>query len=238
MLSLSLMPVLGMHIMEGFLPPAWAGFWSLFALPFLFLGARKVASLYRDQPHLRLLLAMMGAMVFVLSALKLPSVTGSCSHPTGVALGAILFGPLPMVILGTLSLLFQAFLLAHGGITTLGANAFSMAIVGSFVAYGTFHAVRRMGFAPVTAVFCAAALSDWLTYVTTSLQLALAFPAASGGVLASATKFLTVFAVTQVPIALGEACLAALVFNLLSKHNPADLRDLGLETVRAEGMKA
>ncbi len=62
--------------------------------------------------------------MFVLSALKIPSVTGSCSHPTGVGLGAIMFGPSVMFVLGTIVLIFQALLLAHGGITTLGANAF------------------------------------------------------------------------------------------------------------------
>ena len=39
------------------------------------------------------LLAMSGAFVFVLSSLKIPSVTGSCSHMTGTGLAAILFGP-------------------------------------------------------------------------------------------------------------------------------------------------
>jgi cobalt/nickel transport system permease protein len=35
-----------------------------------------------------------------------------------------------MAILGAIVLLFQALLLAHGGLTTIGANIFSMAIVG------------------------------------------------------------------------------------------------------------
>ena len=76
---------------------------------------------------------MCGAFAFVLSALKIPSITGSCSHPTGVGLGAILFGPMTMAVLGLIVLLFQALLLAHGGLTTLGANTFSMAIAGPIV---------------------------------------------------------------------------------------------------------
>ena len=73
------------------------------------------------------------AYVFVLSALKIPSVTGSCSHPTGTGLSASLFGPSVTAVLGTIVLLFQALLLAHGGLTTLGANVFSMAIAGPFI---------------------------------------------------------------------------------------------------------
>ena len=56
---------------------------------------------------------------FVLSALKIPSVTGSCSHPTGVGLAVILFGPGVVAVLGAIVLLFRALLLAHGGLTTL-----------------------------------------------------------------------------------------------------------------------
>lgn len=51
--------------------------------------------------------------MFVLSSLKLPSVTGSCSHPTGNGLGAVLFGPAVASVLATIVLVFQALLIAH-----------------------------------------------------------------------------------------------------------------------------
>ena len=73
---------------------------------------------------MKMLIAVVGAFAFVLSALKIPSVTGSSSHPTGVGLAAILFGPAITSVLGLIVLIFQAILLAHGGITTLGANVF------------------------------------------------------------------------------------------------------------------
>ena len=81
-----------------------------------------------------MLLGVSAAFSFLLSAMKLPSVTGSCSHPTGVGLGALLFGPLAMVPVSFVVLLFQALLLAHGGLTTLGANLFSMGIAGPLMA--------------------------------------------------------------------------------------------------------
>lgn len=84
-----------------------------------------------------------GAFVFVISSLKIPSVTGSCSHMTGTGLGAILFGPSAVSILGLIVLLFQAILLAHGGLTTIGANTFSMAIAGPFVSYGLYVVLKR-----------------------------------------------------------------------------------------------
>ena len=121
-----------MHIMEGFLPFGWAVFWWAITLPFLVIGLRSIQQNLKEHPELKTMLGLSGAFAFVLSALKIPSVTGSCSHPTGVGLGAILFGPTAMSVIGTIVLLFQSLLLAHGGLTTLGANAFSMAVVGPF----------------------------------------------------------------------------------------------------------
>ncbi|MDW8293682.1 MAG: energy-coupling factor ABC transporter permease, partial [Anaerolineae bacterium] len=114
LLGLSAQPALAkppqMHIMEGFLPPLWAALWFAVALPFWVIGIVQIQRLTREKPEARLLLGLAGAFAFVLSALKLPSVTGSCSHPTGTGLGAILFGPFISSVLGGIVLLFQALL--------------------------------------------------------------------------------------------------------------------------------
>lgn len=217
-----------MHIAEGFLPMNWAAFWWIIMLPFLYLGLRSINKTVKDNVNLKMLLAMSGAFAFVLSALKIPSVTGSCSHPTGVGLGAILFGPTAMSVLGVIVLIFQAILLAHGGLTTLGANTFSMAIVGPFVSYGTYKLLQRLGASRGITVFMAAALGDLLTYITTSLQLALAFPSSQGGVMTSAFKFMGIFAVTQIPLAISEGLLTALVFNLLTAYSSKELKQLAV----------
>jgi len=125
-----------MHIMEGFLPPVWAALWFAIVIPFWIVGFLRIRRVVSQKPETRLLLGLAGAFAFLLSALKLPSVTGSSSHPTGTGLGAILFGPTVMSVLGGIVLLFQALLLAHGGLTTLGANTVSMAVVGPLVAWG------------------------------------------------------------------------------------------------------
>ncbi|MDP0977579.1 energy-coupling factor ABC transporter permease, partial [Klebsiella pneumoniae] len=78
-------------------------------------------------------LALCGAFIVVLSALQIPSVTGSCSHPTGGGLAVILFGPGVVAVLGAIVLVFQALLVAHGGLTTLGAYGMSMAVIGPMV---------------------------------------------------------------------------------------------------------
>jgi cobalt/nickel transport system permease protein len=220
-------PAQAMHIAEGFLPVQWAAFWWAVSLPFFLVGLRSLTRITQKNPELKLLLALAGAFTFVLSALKIPSVTGSCSHPTGTGLGTILFGPLVMTVLGSLVLVFQAILLAHGGITTLGANVFSMAIVGPFVAYVVYNTVMKTGKQKL-AVFLAATLEDLLTYLTTAVQLALAFPAVQGGFMASFLKFVGIFAITQLPLALSEGLLTVLVWNWLQKYGQQELQTLKL----------
>jgi cobalt/nickel transport system permease protein len=218
-------PAHAMHIAEGFLPVGWAVFWWVVSVPFFLVGLRSLTRITNQNPELKLLLALSGAFTFVLSALKIPSVTGSCSHPTGTGLGTILFGPLVMTVLSSLVLVFQAILLAHGGITTLGANVFSMAIVGPVVAYLVYNMAVKTGKSSL-AVFLAATMSDLFTYLVTAVQLALAFPAAQGGFVASLTKFIGIFAVTQLPLALIEGLLTVLVWKWLQKYGQQELQML------------
>ena len=135
-----------------------------------------------------------------------------------MGLGAILFGPLTMAVLGLIVLLFQALLLAHGGLTTLGANTFSMAIAGPILSWVVYKLLRKVNAPAAVAVFAAAALGDLFTYVITSLQLGIV----NGGMV----KFLTIFAVTQVPLAIAEGLLTVVIFNVLEKYSKAQLQEL------------
>lgn len=217
-----------MHIAEGYLPPEQAVAWFVVSAPFVVHGSRALVRQVRADPDSKLLLGAAGAFTFALSALKIPSVTGSSSHPTGTGLGAVLFRPPVMSVLGGIVLLFQALLLAHGGLSTLGANVFSMAIVGPWVAFGSYTVVRRAGGGLGPAVFAAAALGNLATYSVTVAQLALAFPDPMSGIVGALAKFGGIFAVTQIPLAISEGLLTVLVVRLLSRTSGDDLRRLGL----------
>ncbi len=210
-----------MHIMEGFLPAVWCAFWYAVSLPVVAYGAWRVKKRVEADPGSKPLIAVAAAFIFVLSALKLPSVTGSCSHPTGTGVAVVLFGPAVTAFLSAVVLLYQALLLAHGGITTLGANIASMGIIGPLFGWLVFRAARGRLSLPATT-FAAAVVADWMTYVVTSLQLALAFPAGEGiaGILNSAAVFMGIFAVTQIPLALAEGLLAAMLMRYLSRSTP------------------
>ncbi|MBW3084947.1 Cobalt transport protein CbiM [Austwickia sp. TVS 96-490-7B] len=217
-----------MHIAEGFLPPAHCALWMVAAAPFVVHGARAVVVESRKNPENRLLLAAAGAFTLVLSAIKLPSVTGSSSHPTGTGLGAVLFRPPVMAFLGTVVLLFQATLLAHGGLSTLGANVFSMAVVGPWCGYGCYRLARMVSLPTWAGIFLAMAVADLSTYVMTSLQLALAFPDEGSGYVGAAVKFLGIFAVTQIPLALIEGLLGIVIYRFLSRAAAPELTRLGV----------
>ena len=217
-----------MHIAEGFLPVGHAVAWFAVATPFVVHGARAVLKESREHPESRLVLAAAGAFTFVLSSLKLPSITGSSSHPTGTGLGAVLFRPPVMAFLSTTVLLFQALLLAHGGLTTLGANVVSMGIAGPWVGYAFWKLSNRLRLNRNVGVFAALAFADMSTYVVTSTQLGLAFPDPVSGIGGSVVKFLGLFALSQVPLAIAEGILGVLVFRLLVDVAQPELERLGV----------
>ena len=216
-----------MHIMEGYLPVGYCIAWGAVCIPFLIAGVMRIKDVVAKHRRVLLLLAMVGAFVFVLSALKIPSVSGSSSHPTGTGLGAILFGPSPMAVIGLIVLVFQALLLAHGGLTTLGANTFSMGIVGPFVSFGVYKLARKLGVRTHIAVFLGCCLGSLITYCVTSVQLGLAHPSPTGGVLASTLEFLGVFALTQIPLAVIEGLLSVAVVIGLETYAKPELREIG-----------
>jgi cobalt/nickel transport system permease protein len=209
-----------MHIMEGFLPLQWAVFWWAVALPCLGYGIYQLKKVLDADREALPLLGVVGGFIFILSSLKLPSVTGSCSHPTGTGLSAVCFGPWITSVICAIVLLFQALFLAHGGLSTLGANIVSMGIIGPLAGWGIYRLLRDTMVNMYITVFLAVAFADLFTYVTTSLELALAYPAEVGGFASSFILFLGIFALTQVPLAIVEGVILTLVFKYIVALKP------------------
>ena len=216
-----------MHIMEGYLPMSMSMIWFAVCVPFWIMGFISLKKTVAEHPKSISIIAIAGAFIFVISSLKIPSVTGSCSHMTGTGLAAILFGPTAVSILGVIVLIFQALLLAHGGLTTLGANTFSMAIAGPIVTYLIYKAMTKAGAKKNISVFTSAALGDLFTYCVTALQLAIAYPAKDGGIAVSIVKFMGVFAPTQIPLAIVEGLLTTAIIMGLESYASSELADIG-----------
>ncbi|WNY23161.1 Cobalt transport protein CbiM [Methanimicrococcus hongohii] len=201
-----------MHIMEGALPWEWALFWWGLTIIILIAGIIQLNKVVRKNREVLPLLAVSGAFIFVLSSLKLPSpIAMSSSHPTGTGLSAIAFGPAITAVMSAIVLIFQALLLAHGGLTTLGANCFSMGFFGPLLAWLVYKAMQKTSINIYVTVFLAAFIADLATYVMTSVQLALAFG------LETLPEFLGIFALTQIPLAILEGLIIVVAVKFIAK---------------------
>lgn len=209
-----------MHISEGILPFNWALFWYLLAIPVIAYGLKRVRELSALDLSFKPLLGFMAAVVFVISLMPVPvPVVGTCSHPVGVGISGIILGPAISSLTATVALLLQALFLAHGGLSTLGANVFAMGVVGSFTGYLTFRALRGLKASLAVSGFMAGLLADWATYFTTALELALGIRGDSP-FLPLFTKILVAFIPTQLPLGILEGAITGGMLVLLNKKRP------------------
>ena len=213
-------PAHAMHISEGILPFGWAAAWFAVAAPFVALGVRRLNALSKDDLSMKPLVGLMAAVVFVISCMPVPVPTaGTCSHPCGTGIAAILVGPLVSVVIATVALLIQALFLAHGGLSTLGADIVSMGVVGSFAGWFAFRGLRGLGASLGVAGFAAGLITDWATYCATSAELA-------SGIRGSEpfwplfVKICLAFIPTQLPLGILEGAMTAGMVVLLSRKRP------------------
>ena len=210
-----------MHIMEGYLDPIWCLIWFVVMAPFFIVGVIKLRKILREHPEQKMIVALSGAFIFLLSSLKLPSVTGSSSHPTGTGIAVVFYGVGVCSVLATIVLLFQALLIAHGGFTTLGANCVSMGIIGPFCGLLVWKLLRKGGLNLFFSMFAAAAIADLLTYVVTATQMSLNVMTSTGAdFFAAFADFISVYAVTQIPLAIIEGIILAVFVQYLSAAKP------------------
>ena len=220
LIMLTARPVYAMHISEGILPFGWAAAWFAVAVPFVALGLKQLNKLAKDDLSVKPLVGLMAAVVFIISCMPIPVPTaGTCSHPCGTGIAAILVGPLVSIVVTGVALLIQALFLAHGGLSTWGADVVSMGVVGSFAGWLVFRGFRRLGANLGVAGFAAGLLADWATYATTSVVLA-------AGIRGDAPfmplfwKIIIAFIPTQLPLGILEGAMTAGMVVLLHRKRP------------------
>lgn len=221
-------PALAMHLAEGTLPAGWSmAWWGVTAVGLTLALAWLRVRTTRDRIAAPLT-GTLAALIFVLSSLPIPvPVAGSTGHACGTGLAAALVGPWLTFLASFVSLLLQALVEGHGGVTTLGANAVSMGLAGAIAGWTAFRLLRRWGAGLPAAAAAAGLLADVATYAVTTLQLALAHRgehALGAAVAGIGTAFLPV----QLPIAILEAAFAAGAMRLLSARRPDLLLRLGV----------
>lgn len=126
-----------MHIPDGYLGPETYGTLWAATVPFWLIASKKLKEKVKEAHIPFLAMASSFSLLVMLFAIPLPG--GTTGHITGMPLVAIALGPWASVLAVSVALAIQAILFGDGGITTLGANCFNMAVVGSFVAYGLYR---------------------------------------------------------------------------------------------------
>ncbi|MFL0196949.1 energy-coupling factor ABC transporter permease [Clostridium sp. WILCCON 0269] len=209
-----------MHIEDGILSPQAWGTWYGITAAFVIPGIREIKKRSQENLSYKPFLAMTGVAVFVISAMHLPvPVTGSCSHPCGTPLAAIIIGPFATAVISAIVLFFQAIFLGHGGITTIGANTFSMGIAGALLGYLCWR-VLRLARSPIwLAAGVAGLIGDLATYLVSALELAISL---HGNVplVKQWMIFFMGYAPTQLPLAIAEAVFTAAVLQAMLSRRP------------------
>ncbi len=230
-----------MHIAEGIITGAPVLGYTLAGMGLVGWGARRMKGFSARHPEDKPLLGMGGAFVFFLSLIPIPAFSGTCSHPCGSPLLAILLGPSIGIALTGISLLLQAAFFAHGGFSTWGANVVALGLFGGLFGWGAFKLGRKLGL-PVWAAGCLGGLlGDIMVYAASGLIL--------GGALANAPSpqyslngYLSViylaYLPTQGPIALMEMVLTGLVLHYAYRQRPEVLENLGVLPARVIGLLA
>ena len=203
-----------LHISDGILEPLWVLFWYAVSAVFVALGLRIINKRIAAEPACLPRISLIAAVVFVISVWHIPvPVTGSSSHPVGTPLAAIIIGPLATAVISAIALFFQAFV-AHGGLTALGANTFSMGVAGASGGYIVYRLLKNVSPMRFSAGMAGLAGSI-LTYLTTALQLALSLN--TGNVMYYWKLYSLGFIPAQLPLAIAEFAFTAYVVKYLGE---------------------
>ncbi len=209
-----------MHISEGILPLDWALIWYAVAIPFISYGIWRIKVVSKNDLSFKPLVGLLAAVVFIISCMPVPVPTaGTCSHPAGTGITAIILGPAISVVVASVALFIQALFLAHGGLSTLGANIVSMGVIGSFAGFAIFKVLMYLRAPLMISSFFAGLLADWATYIMTSIELASGIRGESP-FLPLMTQIIIAFAPTQIPLGILEGAMTAGVVMLLYKKRP------------------
>jgi len=159
-----------LHIPDGYLSPATCLVFYGSMAPLWFAGAAKVEGHFRAGGLSRLSLA--AAFVFVLMMFNFPLPGGTSGHLVGAAILAVTLGPWSAFVSISIVIFLQAFIFGDGGVTAIGANAFNMAFIMSFVSYCVFQAIS-CGRPGRGRFILASALAGYVSVVVAALAVAL-----------------------------------------------------------------
>jgi cobalt/nickel transport system permease protein len=193
--------------------PAWLG--SAGALAW---ALRRVRTTLNDSAIV--MMAVMSALIFVLQMLNFPVAGGTSGHFAGGAAAAIVLGLWPAVVVMAAVVTIQALFFADGGITALGANMLTIAIIGPLVGSAISGALARFS-TTRSARMVAAFVAAWFACVASALGAGVLLWIAGRAPLAAA---LGAMGLWHALIGIGEGAITAGLVGYLLAVRP-DLLD-------------
>lgn len=131
-----------MHIPNNYLSPETCAVMTVAAVPVLAISMIKVKK--ELTPDKISKLGVGAAFSFLGMMFNIPMPGGTTGHAVGGTLIAMMLGPYAACISVTTALILQALLFGDGGILSLGANVFNMAVVLPFAGYYTAKLLRKV----------------------------------------------------------------------------------------------
>lgn len=203
-----------MHIPDGFLAantlvPTW-----LISIMGIGYSLKRTAQMLKDK--MVPLMGVMATFIFAAQMLNFPVLGGTSGHLLGGVLAVVLLGPYAGIIVIAVVLAVQCLIFQDGGLTTLGANIFNMAILGSGVGYLIYNPIRKL-IKDNKGIIIGTAIASWCSVVIASIACAIEL-AISGtspiNIALPAMAFVHMF------IGIGEAIITCLVVGFVLKVRP------------------
>ncbi len=160
-----------MHIPDGYLSPSTCALLYGGAFPFWYASCVRLKR--RLSTRMVPLVAVTSAFCFVIMMFNIPLPGGTTGHAVGVGASAVALGPWGSMLAVSVALLVQALFFGDGGITTLGANCFNMAIVGSLAAHLVYRGVAGKSAVTSRRRVLAASLSGYAAINVSALLAAI-----------------------------------------------------------------
>jgi len=222
-----------MHIAEGILTgPSMAITLAAGALSVAY-GITRMNHFVKTKPGRGPLLAMAGAFIFLVSLMPMPAFGGTCTHPCGTPLAAILLGPGVTIVLACLGLLLQAAFFAHGGFSSLGANTLTLGLVGGFTGWASYHIARKCGASRLISGMIAGFVGDVMTYAAAGFilgaHLAWVVPQPKYNLATYLKLIYLAYLPVQLPLSIGEAIVTGWALHSIGRQRPEVLEDLDIE---------
>jgi cobalt/nickel transport system permease protein len=165
------------------------------------------------------MVGLSAAFIFAVQMLNFPVASGTSGHLLGGGLAAVLVGPWAGALCLTVVLFVQALLFADGGLSALGLNVVNMALVGAFVGYGIFLALRKVLPGKQWSVVASSGIAAALAPVLASVAFALEYAIGGNGA-ASVGKVAAAMIEVHLLIGIAEGVITAMTISAVLASRP------------------